>query len=342
MDETIAMPGAVGGANWGNTAANPEKGLVYVLTQDYPSFYKLEIKPPAIPAAFRARFEAQQALVKGKQAYQTFCVSCHGKDLSGTGAAPSLLGIGATVTEVGLRETVLHGIGRMPPVQHISDDEIATLAAYIKDNATGSPANKQAEEIKIKGPVVATGGAPGEFETRSLVAFSMAGNDYPAEVNVPVNRYYTSYGLGYPFLLNPPWSSITAYDMNTGEIQWSKPLGEEPQAVKKGFNKTGVPTGSQRNGVIVTSNGLLFTTVTNGRIYAMDASSGEILWTGEMPLGIASMPSMYEVDGRVFIAINATTPQITGWNLTDEEKAQMAQESKKGGAYYVFALPETK
>ncbi|HYD85041.1 MAG TPA: PQQ-binding-like beta-propeller repeat protein, partial [Opitutus sp.] len=39
--ETISVPGAVGGANWGNTAANPDAGIVYVLNQDFPSFYKL-------------------------------------------------------------------------------------------------------------------------------------------------------------------------------------------------------------------------------------------------------------------------------------------------------------
>lgn len=340
--ETIAMPGAVGGANWGNTASNPKKGLVYVLTQDYPSFYKLEVKPPAIPAVFQARAAAQEALIKGKQAYQNYCMACHGKDLSGTGAAPSLLDVGATITETSLRDVVLQGVGRMPPVQHISDEEIISIAAYVKDNATENPINKQKEQIKIEGPVVAAGGAPGEFATRSLVSFSMAGNEYPADVKVPANRYYTNYGLGYPFLLNPPWSSITAYDLNTGEIQWSKPLGEEPQAVKKGHRWTGVPTGSQRNGVIVTSNGLLFTTVTNGNIYAMDAENGEVLWTGETPLGIATFPSMYEVNGKVYIVVNATTPQISGWNLTNEEKAKMAQEAKKGGAYYVFALPDQK
>ena len=35
-DETVAVPGAVGGANWGNTAANPAAGLVYVMSQDFP------------------------------------------------------------------------------------------------------------------------------------------------------------------------------------------------------------------------------------------------------------------------------------------------------------------
>ena len=44
-DETVAVPGAVGGANWGNTAANPAAGLVYVMSQDFPSFYKLTTEP---------------------------------------------------------------------------------------------------------------------------------------------------------------------------------------------------------------------------------------------------------------------------------------------------------
>jgi quinoprotein glucose dehydrogenase len=341
MEETIAMPGAVGGANWGNTASNPEKGLVYVLTQDYPSFYKLAIKPPPIPARFLARFASQQAIVKGKVSYEAFCQVCHGKDLSGTGAAPSLLSLGPKLNESTIHEIVSQGIGRMPPVQHISDEEVLNITAYLKEKSIGTPPAQKLNEVKakVKGPVVAVGGAPGELSTRSTVTFSMGGNPYPDSVQVPADRYYTDYGLGFPFILNPPWSTITAYDMNTGKIQWSKPLGEEPQAVKKGFTKTGVPTGSQRNGIIVTSNGLLIATVTNGGIYAYDATNGEILWTGQTPLGIASMPSMYEVNGKVFIVVNATTPQIDGWNLTEQQKEEMAKSAKKGGAYYVYALP---
>ncbi len=342
MEETIAMPGAVGGANWGNTASNPGKGFVYVLTQDYPSFYKLEQKPPEIPARFLARFASQQAIAKGKTSYENHCLVCHGRDLSGTGAAPSLLSLGPKLNEATLYEIISLGVGRMPPVQHISDEEISDIIAYLKEKSTDVAPVQKAEEIKINGPVVAAGGAPGEPATRSIVAFTMAGDAYPPDVKVPVNRYYTSYGLGYAFILNPPWSTITAYDLNTGTIQWSKPLGEDLQAVKKGFTNTGVPTGSQRNGIIVTSNGLLFASVTNGKIYAYDASDGEVLWTGETPLGIASMPSMYEVNGKVFIVVNATTPQIDGWNLTEEQKDEMAKNAKTGGAYYVFALPELK
>jgi quinoprotein glucose dehydrogenase len=340
--ETISMPGAVGGANWGNTAANPEKGLMYVLTQDYPSFYKLEVKPPAMSPNFRARIEAQQMIVKGKTHYETFCQSCHAKDLNGAGAAPSLLTLGPNLKDTYIREVVQQGIGRMPPVQHISDEEINAIFAYIKDNAASGGDIKKEDKEKIKGPVVAFGGAPGEKATRSTVAFNMAGNDYPAGVKVPPQRYYTGYGLGFPFIMNPPWSTITAYDLNTGKKMWSKPLGEEAQAVKKGFSKTGVPTGSQRNGVVVTSNGLLFVTVTNGQVFAMDADNGNILWSTQTPLGIASPPSMYEYNGQIYLAVNATTPQIAGWNLTEKQKEESAKTAKKGGSYYVYTLPKLK
>ena len=55
--ETVAVPGAVGGANWGNTAAYPAKGLVYVISNDFPSFYKLS-EIPGEPDAGRDRAQS--------------------------------------------------------------------------------------------------------------------------------------------------------------------------------------------------------------------------------------------------------------------------------------------
>jgi quinoprotein glucose dehydrogenase len=262
--------------------------------------------------------------------------------MSGTGAAPSLLGLGNRLTEAMLHETIKNGIGRMPAVQHISDQQIGNILAYMKDKNTGATANIKKDEMKTKGPVVAQGGAAGELATRSNVPFSMAGLDYPADIKVPKNRYYTNYGLSFPYTIKPPWCSISAYDLNTGKKIWTKPLGEDPQAVAKGFRNTGVPAGSQRNGIIVTSNGLLFATVNNGGIFAYDAATGELLWQGQTPLGIATMPSMYEIGGRVYLAINATTPQVDGWNLTEKEKAEAVKNKKKSGAYVVYALPNVR
>ncbi len=46
--ETFSIPGAVGGASWGSTAAIPEKGIVFVRSIDYPSVYGkvVKIAPP--------------------------------------------------------------------------------------------------------------------------------------------------------------------------------------------------------------------------------------------------------------------------------------------------------
>lgn len=174
-----------------------------------------------------------------------------------------------------------------------------------------------------------------------MAVSNRGGNEYPEDVDAPTQRYYTSYGLGRPYIMKPPWSSITAYDMNTGKIQWTKPLGQDPYALAKGFKNTGVPTGSQRNGMVITSNGIIFTTVTTGEIYAYDAENGTVLWQSQTELGIASMPSMYEINNRVYLVVNATTPQITGWNQTEEEK-QAAFKDLNEGVYQVYALPEIK
>ncbi len=45
--ESLSLPGARGGANWGSTAANPAKGMVYLTTQDWPTIYKLSLEDPS-------------------------------------------------------------------------------------------------------------------------------------------------------------------------------------------------------------------------------------------------------------------------------------------------------
>ena len=88
------------------------------------------------------------------------------------------------------------------------------------------------------------------------------------------------------------------------------------------------------------ANGIVFTTVKNGKIYACDWDNGNILWTGETQQGIASIPSMYEVKGRVYLVVNATTPKVKGWNLQEQENPNPSGEVNQSGEYAVFALPQ--
>src|SRR5262249_22820328 len=85
-DETVAVPGAVGGANGGNTAANPGEGIVYVMSQDFPSFYKLSTHPAGVTGG-RGATPAPAAggpAQRGLTLYEQNCAVCHGAERSGS------------------------------------------------------------------------------------------------------------------------------------------------------------------------------------------------------------------------------------------------------------------
>ena len=46
----------------------------------------------------------------------------------------------------------------------------------------------------------------------------------------------------------PPWTSLTAYDLNDGTISWKIPLGDVPELAAKGIHNTGIalPEGRPR------------------------------------------------------------------------------------------------
>jgi len=140
--------------------------------------------------------------------------------------------------------------------------------------------------------------------------------------------------------MTPPWSTIMAYDLNKGVIKWRKPLGQDLHATQAGASGTGVPRGSQRNGMIVTSTGLVFSTAKDGKLYAFDADTGDVLWSGQLPMGTEGLPAIYELNGRHHIVVNATTPLT--WGVKSRESGIGSTEPRGVGGYVVFALPEKK
>jgi quinoprotein glucose dehydrogenase len=141
-----------------------------------------------------------------------------------------------------------------------------------------------------------------------------------------------------------PWSRLVAYDLNAGTVKWQVPLGVDKLAAEQhkaeGGADAGVPRGSQRMGMIVTSTGLLFATAKDGKVRAYSADDGKVLWSADLPQGAEGLPSMYEVNGRQYLVICATTGLTWGpksreggaWTQTD-------MESGSPGGYVVFALP---
>jgi len=239
---------------------------------------------------------------------------------------------------------VLVGRGHMPAFPSIEDDAMRPLWGFITDDpaaARPSATATNAPAAMPDGPVVASGGAPGGLEVRPGPGFRPGGAPYPEGVDAPKVRYYTGYGLGFPYIMKGRWSQITAYDLNTGVIKWQKPLGVDRMAAGLGAVDTGVPRGGQRVSMIVTSNGLLFATALDGHVRAFDAENGNVLWTGDLPRSPEGIPAMYSVNGRQYLVVCATTALSWGNNSREGGPPTPAAGDSGGpGAYVVFALPE--
>lgn len=115
----------------------------------------------------------------------------------------------------------------------------------------------------------------------------------------PVNFLLQSNGM---VAIKPPFSNLTAYDMNTGEIMWQVPNGEIMTLEEQGI--TGVGSQAPRGGPVATATGLLFVgTATDRKFRARDADTGEVLWDHELPAATEGVPAVYEVDGRQYVTI---------------------------------------
>jgi quinoprotein glucose dehydrogenase len=319
------VPGAVGGANWGNTAADPARGIVYVLNQDFPSFLRLE--PPAPPRAESTASDGPSARVR--EAWAQSCAACHGDDAQG-GMAPSLRGVGGRLTPADFRSMVVNGGAQMPAFNHIEDDVVRALFDWLGGDSPGFRFAPAGPPVMPEGPVVASGGAPHARQPARPLPLG-----YP-EGDPPRVRYHTDYGLGHPYIMAPPWSTLTAYDLNTGTIRWQVPIGQDSAVAAEGGSGTGVPRGTQRNGMIVTRTGIVFATAKDGHVYAFDSDDGRVLWSAKLPMGTEGLPAMYAAGGKQYLVVNATTPLT--WGKKSRESGIGAEGPRGMGAYVVFAL----
>jgi quinoprotein glucose dehydrogenase len=224
--------------------------------------------------------------------YLQHCASCHRDDLQGTPPQiPSLAGLAQRRSRAELTATIRKGAGRMPGFPALSDAEVTAVAEYVfrgSNSTTGAPAATPTQPYRFTG-------------YRKF----MDPDGYPA--------------------VAPPWGTLSAINLNTGDFAWQIPLGEYPELAAQGLRNTGT---ENYGGPVVTAGGLVFIGATNfdKKFRAFDKRSGELLWETTLPFSGNATPATYEVNGRQFVVIAAGG-------------GKGGRGSASGGAYVAFALP---
>ena len=109
-------------------------------------------------------------------------------------------------------------------------------------------------------------------------------------------------------ILKPPYSRITAIDLNTGDHKWMVANGDTPPDVKNNAAVAGVTipkTGAQtRPEILVTKTFLLVAEGSGAQpiLHVLDKATGGELTSITVPGAIGSVPMSYSVNGRQFIA----------------------------------------
>jgi quinoprotein glucose dehydrogenase len=228
-----------------------------------------------------------------KGAYMSQCSVCHGDTMTGSPPAiPSLIGVGGRLPPDQITSTIKNGKGRMPGFPNLIGEQLVALVDFLT--------NGERKELGSVGP--------------ELLGMKYRFTGYRRFLDPE----------GYPAIA-PPWGTLNAINLNSGEYLWKINLGEYPELAAQGMKNTG---SENYGGPIVTAGGLLFIGATNfdKKFRAFDKSNGELLWETTLPFAGNATPATYEVSGRQFIVIAAGGGKDP--------------KSPSGGVYVAFALPK--
>ncbi|WP_247234721.1 PQQ-binding-like beta-propeller repeat protein [Telluribacter sp. SYSU D00476] len=263
-------------------AAVDENSILYVPAKENPVYSAIKDAP---------KQQGTTASVTGKKLYEANCGACHGATREGShdGTYPSLLNLSVRSNEPAVHQLLAKGRGMMPAFTQLKEAERKAIVDFL-------------------------------FGKESAVATE----DRPARTTVPYshtgyNRWYDS--KGYP-ISQPPWGTLTAINMHTGDHLWQVPLGEYPELTAQGVPPTGT---DNYGGAVVTRGGLLFIAASRDeQIRAIDRRTGKTLWQAPLPAAGYATPSTYSVNGKQYVVIACGGGKL---------------KTRSGDKYVAFALP---
>jgi quinoprotein glucose dehydrogenase len=231
------------------------------------------------------------AATGGRELYLRDCAACHRDDLRGAPPQmPSLIGVANRRHEGELAGIVRQGTGRMPGFPTLSAEEVSAIVEFLRTGLDRDVEHGSPSPLSLK-------------------------------------YRFTGYRKfldpdGYPAIV-PPWGTLTAIDLDTGEQAWQVPLGEYPELAGQGLKNTG---SENYGGPVVTAGGLVFIGATSydKKFRAFDKSTGRLLWEATLPFSGIGTPATYEAAGRQFVVVPAGGGK---------------DKAASGGVYVAFALP---
>lgn len=284
---TVIFPGFDGGAEWGGPGYDPTTGILYVNASEMPWVLTMvEVK--------KKTTAAETNLQAAKRIYTAMCMNCHGADRQGAGNFPAIQNMNKKYTAQQFFDLLGSGRRMMPAFAQLSEAEKKALASFILDEKQNQP--------------------------KAFVQDAKPEDEY---YNLPYNS--TGYHKfltkeGYP-AVSPPWGTLNAIDLNTGELVWKQVLGDYPELKAKGYH-----TGTENyGGPVVTAGGVLFIAATSdSKFRVFNKKTGALLFETDLPAPGFATPATYSVKGKQYIVIACGGGKL----------------GKRGGDSYVaFALP---
>ena len=327
--DTISLPSVNGGALFFSSGADPAAGTVYVESKDMPSILKLvpegestaanagglvPARPRRDPGASRVTGAMPTPAQQGRAVYEQSCQICHGPELKGD-RGPE---IDTAVSRLGrepVRNVILKGRGAMPGFPSLPSQIMNPLLTFLSD-PDSAPVGSAASAAAM------------------AVVMSRVEPPYPSGVTPPPSRYKTGYG-NEPYIITPPWSTLTAYDLNTGAIKWQSPYGDLPEAGPSDKMRGNV---YPKSGFVVTAGGLILYAGNDSKLYAVNKDTGKLICSRDLPNGSLGVPAVYEANGREYIllAVSGGNPFPPGAFLPPGGAVPPATSK----SYMAFAVPE--
>lgn len=285
---TLIFPGFDGGGEWGGAAAHD--GILYV---------NANVMPWILTMVDIMSDEMMSQKSLGERTYMMYCSMCHGPERLGdpSGTYPSLVNVKDTLNVNEISQIVHDGKGFMPSYSYVGDKDIDAVIGFLLGSEKKEEPGTKPEEIK-------------KVYDQLEVPYTFTG----------YHRFFDPYG--YP-AIKPPWGTLTALDLNKGELLWQVPLGEIDSLTARGIPKTGT---ENYGGPVVTAGGIIFIAASKDEhIRAFDKDTGEELWKFKLPAGGYATPAVYEVNGKEYVVIACGGGKLG---------------TRSGDSYMAFALSE--